>query len=179
MPFHGVAGQSIAGKRDGKASTAADSKSMASVPPSAGHPTQHSLSAGARLPTGTAISRSGYLPPHILAMNRSASGATAQRQPPTESLIDLDAQTNSSVSNPYEDAWSSVDTVGPWSAVDTRRRNAIYEPQRAVEERAQPTLTPATAPAQTSRRGNWAKPVSPPDYPNIICEITYILGFGS
>jgi hypothetical protein len=168
VPFHGIACQSTAGKRDGKASTAADSKSMTSLPLNAGYPTQHSLSGGARLTTGTTMtSQPGYIPPHILTMNRSASISTAQRQPPTESLIDLDVQTRSSVSNPYEDAWSSVNSVGPWSVVDTRRRNAIYEPQRAVEERTQPTPTPAPAPApapaQTSRRGNWAKPVSSPD----------------
>ncbi|KIN05571.1 hypothetical protein OIDMADRAFT_49094 [Oidiodendron maius Zn] len=113
-------------------------------------------------------SQSGYVPPHIRAKNGDSSAAITQSKPAAENLIDIDGdvKTVSSASNSYEDAWSSTGTLGPWSAVDTRRRNAFYAPQRPVEERT-PSLHVATsASSQLIGRNGWAKPARgpPPRY---------------
>jgi hypothetical protein len=106
--------------------------------------------------------QSGYVPPHIRAINRGSSGASDRSQLQSKNLIDIDvdAKTESYASNPYEDAWSSNDTLGPWSAVDTRRRNALYEPQRSVKEITPPAPAPIPTAAGPSTRGNWVKSVS-------------------
>jgi hypothetical protein len=128
-------------------------------------PTRHLPNRPAGEPSGVhtgtlTTTQSGYVPPHIRAANRGSSGATCETQPQSKKLIDvdIDAKTESYASNPYEDAWSSNDTLGPWSAVDTRRRNALYEPQRSVQEVTPPA--PIQAPAGPSTRGNWVKSVS-------------------
>lgn len=57
------------------------------------------------------------------AQSSKESSAPAP-QPDTEKLIDIDADAKavSSTSNPYEDAFSSIGSLGARSAVDTRHR---------------------------------------------------------
>jgi len=152
-------------KGSGKLDTASSAQLSTAMSPNVMQPTpySHGRPAGPpeRVPTGT-FTTGGYVPPHIRAMNREAPGML-RLQSRVENLIDVDTKTESSVSNPYEDTWSSNGTVGPWSAVDTRRRNALYEPQRSVEERVLPARAHAPAPAGPApRAGGWAKAVSTP-----------------
>jgi hypothetical protein len=124
-----------------------------------------SVGASGRAPSGTVTaSQSGYVPPHIRALGRESSAPTPQPNPAAENLIDIDAdaKTVSSASSPYEDAWSSIGTLGPWSAVDTRRRNALYEPHRSIEERVPSVPGADSVPSRPSGRHSWARPVSIP-----------------
>lgn len=111
--------------------------------------------------SGVTPSSMEYGTPLTRAGNRSSIGVNIRPEPAGQKLIDLDdGKTMSSASNPYEDAWSSTGTLGPWSAVDTRRRNAIYAPQSALPEQSR--VLHGMAPPQPVRRNGWPIIVSVP-----------------
>jgi hypothetical protein len=145
-----------------QSSAAVATSSMQSIPRLQNTPT----GTPGRVSNGkTTASQSGYVPPHIRALNKEASGPASQPQSAVEKLIDFDdVKTVSSASNPYEDAWSSTGTLGPWSAVDTRRRNAMYEPHRSLDEPTRPVAGPVgglgPASSQPIIKRGWARPVS-------------------
>lgn len=111
--------------------------------------------------SSVATSQPSNIAPHLRAVDNVSSSATSQQEPASAKLIDVeDTMTMSSASNPYEDAWSSTGTLGPWSAVDTRRRNAFYESRRPVPDpiRGASNLGPTPIPPAT--RHGWPKSVS-------------------
>lgn len=162
-------------QESGKLDAASSTQLSASMSSNITQPTPYSqempVGLPDRVPTG-ALPSGAYAPPHIRAMNREAP-VMQSSQPDVENLIDVeDTKTESSISNPYEDMWSLSGTVGPWSAVDTRRRNALYEPQRPVEEHVLPARVPAPDPAAAAaqpapRSRGWVKAVSTPEVPII------------
>ena len=176
MPWQGIASMNISDKERANVASAvgvrrsetAAFSTMSSMP----RPQDRgSAVASDCIPSRTVTaSQSGYVPPHIRAKNRDSAAAITQSKPAAENLIDIhgDVKTVSSASNSYEDAWSSTGTLGPWSAVDTRRRNAFYAPQRPVEERTPSLHVAASASSQLIGRNGWAKPVSLLTY-NVSC----------
>lgn len=175
QPYEGMAGLKISDKI-GKVGSAANTHNSAAVASTSMQsiPRLQNRSAGksGRVSSGaTTGSQSGYVPPHIRALTKESSSGPASQPRSAQSavgkLIDVDdAKTVSSASNPYEDAWSSTGTLGPWSAVDTRRRNALYEPHRALDEPtcsvAGPVPGPSPAYSQPISKRGWARPVSTP-----------------
>jgi hypothetical protein len=168
LPWQGLAGMNISDTESGNAASAVGVQSSATAGVSAMPRPENRAptSASGRVPSGVAGSQSGYVPPHIRALNGESSVSTSRPKPTAEKLIDIggDAKTVSSASNPYEDAWSSTGTLGPWSAVDTRRRNAFYAPQRSIDERTPSHPVTASAPSQVKGRNGWARTVSTPTY---------------
>jgi hypothetical protein len=128
------------------------------------HPRNTSVSMTGSAPSsGVTQSSVAYGAPAMRAGNRPSTGPNVRPEPAGQKLIDIDdGETVSSVSNPYEDAWSSTGTLGPWSAVDTRRRNALYTPQSTLPEPSRVLPAPAPALPQLTRRHGWPKIVSIP-----------------
>lgn len=126
------------------------------------HPRNTSVSMTGSAPSSGVTTSVGYGAPAMRAGNRPSTGPNVRPEPANPKLIDVDdGETVSSASNPYEDAWSSTGTLGPWSAVDTRRRNALYTPQSGLPEQSR--APPAPALPQVTRRNGWPKIVSIPE----------------
>jgi hypothetical protein len=133
-------------------------------------PTQSTLngapnfgSAGTRTAT-----RSGYIPPHMRAINSMTTGSGTGSQAASQSLVDIDAKSKSSASNAYEDNQSnSTDSQTGWLILDAKRQimnsydsDSVQQQGPSGQPSPQTKPTFPSAPAKQKDRGSWARPVS-------------------